>query len=61
MFYISFASASKTFTLAAQVWLKEYVNIHGHVTHSKAASCYQLKFAKRESRVLISKIYYKRA
>ena len=61
MFYISFASASLKHLHWLQARLKEYVNIHGHITHSKAASCYQLKFAKRESRVLISKIYYKKS
>lgn len=59
MFYTSFISASLKHLLWLQVQLKEYANIHGHITHSKAAGCYQLKFAKRESRVLVSKIYYK--
>lgn len=57
MFYTCFVSASQSHIL----WLKEQVNrylhISGHITKAAKSSCYQLKYAKAESLVLLRKIY----
>ena len=61
MFYISFASASKTFTEWLQKQLANIVGINGYITTAKYEhkhNMYQLRFAKKESLVLISKMYY---
>jgi hypothetical protein len=58
MFYVIFVSASKNHI----VWLREiirtFLNIKGHVTKSINDSAYQLKYAKRESLILLPKLYY---
>ena len=60
MFYMYFYSASKKHIL----WLRDKINIlikiKGHLGNDKRAGVYQLKFAKKESKVLISKIYYRK-
>lgn len=57
MFYTSFNSASKNHVL----WLKEQIAnslyISGHITKAVSSSCYQLKYAKSESLILLRKIY----
>lgn len=58
MFYLSFASASLKHLHWLQSRLEEYGHVSGHITHSRVAGCYQLKFAKRECALLISKVYY---
>ncbi len=61
MFYISFASASKTFTEWLQKQLINIVGINGHVTtakHEHKHNMYQLRFAKKESLVLVKKMFY---
>ncbi len=58
MFYISFASGSKSFIS----WLREKIHktiaIHGHISTAKSRDFYQLRYAKKESLVLIKKMYY---
>lgn len=58
MFYTSFISASKQHIL----WLKSHINellkVKGHITHAKMSSIYQLKYAKKESIILIKNMYY---
>lgn len=58
MFYTSFLSASKTHIN----WLRDKIytttKIKGHITKSINSSCYQLKYAKRESVKILKKIYY---
>jgi len=34
--------------------------LSGHVTKSAGSSCYQLKYAKAESLILLRKMYYNR-
>jgi hypothetical protein len=61
MFYISFASASKTFTEWLQKQLANIVGVNGYITTAKYEhkhNMYQLRFAKRESLVLIKKMFY---
>lgn len=57
MFYVSFASASNHHIL----WLKEQIRLglglSGHITKSVGSSCYQLRYAKAESLILLRKIY----
>ena len=61
MFYVSFSSASKNFTEWFKEQLTNTIGIKGHIAitkHKKKQILYQLRFAKRESLVLISKMYY---
>lgn len=57
VFYLSFASASKSFITWLQRKLFLLTLVKGHVTHARGNSCFQLKYAKREAGVLIRKIY----
>lgn len=58
MFYTGFASGSKDFL----VWLRKEVcdrlKIKGHLTKGKVHSANQLKYAKKDSLVLLKSIYY---
>ena len=58
MFYISFASGSKVFLEWLQNQFKTHVKIKGYISVNNIKNTYQLKFAKAESIVLISKMYY---
>jgi hypothetical protein len=61
MFYISYVSASKNFTDWLQNQFKDTINIRGHIVttkHKTKHTIYQLRFAKKESLVLIKKMYY---
>lgn len=58
MFYVSFASASKTFVNWFRREIHNTIGIHGHISTAKKRSFYQLRFAKAESLVLIKKMYY---
>lgn len=58
MFYAGFVSAS----IKHVRWLREIIQmrlgLNGHITTSKrSTSCYQLKYAKKESLVLFKKVY----
>ncbi len=59
MFYTSFLSASEKHI----VWLRNNVEklakIKGYLSKVQKDGVYQLKYAKEESRILISKMYYK--
>jgi hypothetical protein len=59
MLYTEFTSASKIHI----DWIREEIfpkiKISGHITKAKKNSCYQLKYAKRESVILLRKLYYK--
>jgi len=57
MFYISFASASMVFVDWFRDQLKESLGISGHISGANH-NTYQLRYAKTESLVLISKMYY---
>lgn len=58
MFYIEFVSASKKHTDWLQKKLNEKLNICGHVTKNSKKISYQLKYAKKESVVIIEEMYY---
>lgn len=58
MFYVGFASSSNDFI----DWLRDnilrLINIKGHVTMDREKTTKQLKYAKKESVVLLKKMYY---
>lgn len=60
MFYVGFASASLPFLRWLQSQIFTLINVKGHIntTKMKERTWFQLKFAKREGRVLIEKMYY---
>lgn len=57
MFYTVFSSASPDFIHWLQERIRDEIDISGHITNSKTQSVYQLKYAKKESRVLLQKMY----
>lgn len=61
MFYLSIASASKLFIDWIRIEIEEILNIKGHLSApSLLGTTWQLKYAKAESSLLISKMYEKR-
>ena len=60
MFYISFISASKSHI----DWLREKINklsgIKGHITQDGGKNTWQLKYAKKEAKIIINKFYYRK-
>lgn len=58
MFYTIFASASHEHIFWLQNQLRRRLNITGHIT-GREGSCYQLKYAKRESIILLKMLYPK--
>lgn len=58
MFYTSFTSGSLSYLKWIQSKIKKLLRINGYIAASRR--CWQLKYAKKESKVLISKMYYKR-
>ncbi len=61
MFYIEFISSSMDHILWLQKEISVRLKINGHITGSgKYGTCYQLKYAKKESGILLKKIYYKK-
>jgi hypothetical protein len=59
MFYTEFCSASPKFITWLQQKTKELANIKGHITTAgKDRSLSQLKYAKRDSLILLRKMYY---
>ena len=59
MFYTVFISASRRHLVWLQTMLKKLLGISGHITTSgKVHTCYQLKYAKKESLPLLHKLYY---
>lgn len=59
MFYTEFISASKKHIEWLQNKIDQFLNIKGHITKSGRNICYQLKYAKKDSLILLSKMYYK--
>lgn len=59
MFYTKFVSASKEHILWLRSKIKKLLDIAGDLSRSGETPIYQLKYAKRESRILISKMYHK--
>jgi hypothetical protein len=61
MFYLEFISASENHILWLQTEIFKRLKIKGHITGGgKGSVCYQLKYAKRESEILLKQIYYKK-
>lgn len=58
MFYIVFSSASPKFINWVRKNIELLVNIRGHISKAKGVSTVQLKYGKKESQVLIRKMYY---
>lgn len=58
MFYTIFVSASEKHILWIRAEIFSRIGIRGHITKSKNQACYQLKYAKRESVLLLKRIYY---
>ncbi len=59
MFYTEFISASKKHIEWLRDKINQFLNIKISVTKSKNNSCYQLKYAKGDSLILLPNIYYK--
>lgn len=59
MFYTKFYSASKKHLLWLRFRIKKLLNIKGDLNRGGKNIIYQLKYAKRESKILIPKIYKK--
>jgi hypothetical protein len=58
MFYTAFISASKQHILWLRERIQKLLKLKGHITHAQGASIYQLKYAKKESRILLKSMYY---
>ncbi len=58
MFYACFASASQKHILWLQSQIHANLGIKGHINGIGKGICYQLKYAKRDSLILIKKMYY---
>ena len=57
MFYVVFVSASNRFVFWLQKEIKRLYGLEGHITTSKDGSCLQLRYAKRESLLLLRVLY----
>lgn len=58
MFYLCFVSASENHIRWIRSELKSLLDVSGSLTKARTSSVFQLKYAKRESLVLIKKLYY---
>lgn len=58
MFYINIASGSMVFLKWLQKTISDFCNISGHIKPSNG--CHLLSFAKKDSRILLNKMYYKK-
>src|SRR4030042_4826393 len=58
MFYTIFCFAGRNNILWLRKMLLKFLKIKGHITHPKFNSTYQLKYAKKESIILLKRIYY---
>ncbi len=62
MFYTEFVSASPRFINWVRSKIEQLAKISGHITETKKNNpCYQLKYAKVESLVLLRSMYYKKS
>ncbi|MCW1930499.1 MAG: LAGLIDADG family homing endonuclease [Candidatus Kerfeldbacteria bacterium] len=60
MFYTVFCSASQAHVLWLQKKIHSCLQISGHITSGGKNKLYQVRYAKKESQLLIKKIYYKK-
>jgi hypothetical protein len=58
MFYLEFLSASKVHIDWLRKNLTRLVGVKGHITNDARRITYQLKYAKRESLMILPKLYY---
>lgn len=58
MFYTVFTSASQTHIQWLRYKIEKFLGIKGHLNRDKGNSLWRLKYAKNESRKLLSKLYY---
>lgn len=59
MFYLTFASASERHVNWLRCKIKKLSNVNGFISKSRN-NFYQLRYAKKESKILIPRIYYKK-
>ena len=59
MFYLTFVSASEKHINWLRQKIKSFTKINGYLGKAKKGKVYQLRYAKKESKILISKMYYK--
>jgi hypothetical protein len=57
MFYLIFLSASKAHVLWIRNKLEIYLGVKGHITTSRSSCVVQLKYAKKESLIVLRKMY----
>ena len=60
MFYTKFCSANKDYIAWLRLRLKKLLDISGHLSRPTGRTTYQLKYAKRESKILLSKMYHRK-
>ena len=58
LFYAVIASASNDFIIWLQKKIYKLAKIHGHITKCYYSEIRQLKYAKREAKILLKKMYY---
>lgn len=57
MFYLSFISASPAHVYWIRESLERFLGVRGHITTAKSSCVVQLKYAKRETLVILKKLY----
>lgn len=58
MFYTTFASGNLIFIKWLRERIKKLLNIKGYINPNGTRQTWELKFAKKESKILLSKLYY---
>ena len=58
MFYLTFSSASPAHIQWLRKRIKTFAKINGYISKSSKDTTLQLKYAKKEARELIQRIYY---
>jgi hypothetical protein len=61
MFYTVFISSSKQHILWLRELLRIYIRVSGHISHDKKKSTYLLRYAKKESIIVLKKMYHNKA
>ncbi|MEK7065927.1 MAG: hypothetical protein AAB938_01080 [Patescibacteria group bacterium] len=60
MFYTEFVSASQKHVLWLQKQISHFLGVWGHMTKARKGSVYQLKYAKKDSIKILSRMYRKK-
>lgn len=58
MFYTAFCSASRLHILWLQKKIETFLGVTGHITSGGRKICYQLKYAKADSLIVLSHMYH---